>query len=146
MSAPPVAWALDERIAGTSLEVCDLELCHVRLQDDARWPWLVLIPRLPGLSELEDLPAADRARLTEEIVRAGAAVRAAGGAAGVAVDKLNVGALGNIVPQLHVHVVGRRREGDPAGAGPVWGVGLAQAWPEREREKALAAARAALRG
>ena len=139
-----MSWALDERIAAASLAVADLELCHVRLQDDARWPWLVLVPRAPALAELEDLAPADRARLAEEVVRAGAAVRAVGAAVGLAVHKLNVGALGNVVPQLHVHVVGRRREGDPAATSPVWGCGLATSWPAGRREAVLAAARAAL--
>lgn len=137
-------WALDERIAAASLPVCDLPLCQVRLQDDARWPWLVLVPRQPGLVELEDLAPADRARLTEEVVAAGAAVRAVGAAAGLPVDKLNLGALGMIVPQLHLHLVGRRRTGDPAGSGPVWGCGLPAPWPADRREALREAARAAL--
>lgn len=119
-------WTLDPRIAATSLEVADLDLCQVRLQDDARWPWLVLVPRVTGAVELEELAAGDRARLMEETVRAGAAVRALGRASGTVVDKLNIGALGNIVRQLHVHVVGRRSRDDPAGAGPVWGFGAAE--------------------
>jgi diadenosine tetraphosphate (Ap4A) HIT family hydrolase len=145
MSAAEKGWALDARIAATSLEVCDLPLCHVRLQDDARWPWLVLIPRRPALVEIEDLAPGDRARLVEESVRAGDAVRAAGAAAGLPVDKLNVGALGNVVAQLHVHVVGRRRDGDPAGAGPVWGYGAATPWPAAERASLIAAVRDRLR-
>ena len=60
MSAARAGWALDERIAAASLAVADLELCHVRLQGDARWPWLVLIPRAPGLVELADLAPTDR--------------------------------------------------------------------------------------
>ena len=144
MSGPGVGWALDERIAGSSLAVADLELCHVRLQDDARWPWLVLVPRRPGLAELDDLDPAGRGALMEETVRAGAAVRAVGAALDLAVDKLNVGALGNVVAQLHVHVVGRRRLGDPAASGPVWGCGVARALSTPARERAMEAARAAL--
>ena len=101
-----------------------LELCEVRLQDDARWPWLMLLPRIAGAVEIEDLAAFDRARLVEEAVLAGVAVRAMGVAQGRPVEKLNVGALGNLTPQLHVHVVGRRRD-DPAWPGPVWGFGEA---------------------
>ena len=142
MTAPELA--LDERLAAGSVAVAELQLCHVRLSDDARWPWLVLVPRRPALVELEDLAPAERARLMEEVVRAGAAVRAAGAAAGIPVDKLNVGALGNVVAQLHVHVVGRRREGDPAGVGPIWGVGTAVPYEADRRAEVLAAARAAL--
>ena len=141
---PRVDWALDERIAAASLEVTDLELCHVRLQDDARWPWLVLVPRRAGATELSDLAPAERALLMEEVVRAGEAVRAVGEALGLAMDKLNVGALGNVVPQLHVHVVGRRREDDPAATGPVWGSGTATALDAVAAKAAAAAARRVL--
>src|SRR5688572_25578423 len=113
---------IDGRLTFASELLTDLPLCQARLQADARWPWIVLIPRRPGLRELEQLDAADRAQLLEEIAAAGAAVRAVGAALDVAVEKLNVGALGNVVEQLHVHVVGRRRE-DPAWPGPVWGFG-----------------------
>ena len=110
----------DAAFEGGSQALADLDLCAVRLQLDARFPWLVLIPRVAGARELEDLSTADRARLMEEIVLAGAAVRAMGEAAGRPVYKLNVGALGNVTPQLHVHVVGRRLD-DAAWPGPVWG-------------------------
>ena len=104
-----------------------LGLCEARLQDDARWPWIVLIPRRAGAREIEHLSLANRALLMEEQVAAGAAVRAIGSALGKAVEKLNIAALGNVTPQLHVHVVGRRSD-DPAWPGPVWGVGEARAY------------------
>lgn len=128
-------FVLDPAFVATSHRVVDLPLCEARLQDDARYPWLVLIPRQAGLREIEDLDAADRRQLMEETVRAGAAVRAIGARLGLAVDKLNIGALGNVTAQLHVHVVGRRR-GDPAWPGPVWGHSPAVAY----RAEALAAA------
>src|ERR1700754_2194442 len=109
----------------TSHALGELPLCHVRLQDDARYPWLVLIPRIAGAIELEDLSGNDRAALMEEVVLAGAAVRAVGQALGRPVAKLNVGQLGNVTPQLHIHVVGRRPD-DDAWPGPVWGHGTAQ--------------------
>jgi diadenosine tetraphosphate (Ap4A) HIT family hydrolase len=127
----------------TSEALGDLALCHVRLQADARWAWLVLIPRVAGARELDDLTANDRAALTEEIVLAGRAVRAAGAALGRPVEKLNVGQLGNLTPQLHVHVVGRRAD-DPAWRGPVWGVGTAQAYGAAALSAAMAAAREVL--
>jgi diadenosine tetraphosphate (Ap4A) HIT family hydrolase len=134
---------VDPAFEAGSIAVGELPLCHVRLQADARWPWLILIPRLPGLREVEDLSAADRARLIEETVLAGAAVRALGAATGFTVDKLNIGALGNVTPQLHVHVVGRRA-GDAAWAGPVWGVGVAEAYGDEPLDAAVAAVGAAL--
>ena len=127
----------------TSHALGDLPLCHVRLQADARYPWLVLIPRIAGAIELEDLSGNDRAALMEEVVLAGAAVRAVGLATARAVTKLNVGQLGNVTPQLHVHVVGRRT-GDAAWPGPVWGVGAAEAYAAEALATALAAARTAL--
>ena len=136
-------FAVDPAFEAGSIAVGDLPLCQVRLQADARWPWLILIPRRPGLREVEDLSTADRARLIEETVLAGQAVRALGAATGFAVEKLNIGALGNVTPQLHVHVVGRRA-GDPAWPGPVWGVGVAEAYGDAALEAAMAAVRGML--
>lgn len=136
-------FAVDPAFEAGSIAVGDLPLCHVRLQTDARWPWLIMIPRGPGLREVEDLSPADRARLIEETVLAGQAVRAIGAATGFAVDKLNIGALGNVTPQLHVHVVGRR-PGDAAWAGPVWGVGAAEAYGVEALDAAMAAVRGML--
>jgi diadenosine tetraphosphate (Ap4A) HIT family hydrolase len=107
-----------------SVFAVDWPLCHVRLQDDARFPWLILIPRIEGVTEIEQLPVRDRATLLEETVRAGALVRRLAEAAGQPIDKLNIGALGNVTAQLHVHVVGRRRD-DPVWPDPVWGRGEA---------------------
>jgi diadenosine tetraphosphate (Ap4A) HIT family hydrolase len=135
---------IDPAFAPGSQALGELAFSHARLQTDARWPWIVLIPRVEGARELEDLTVDQRARLIEEVVAAGAAVRAVGAAVEVAVEKLNVGALGNVTPQLHVHVVGRRK-GDPAWPGPVWGVGTAEAYESERLAAALAAARASLR-
>jgi diadenosine tetraphosphate (Ap4A) HIT family hydrolase len=127
----------------TSEPLGDLALCHARLQADARYPWIILIPRIAAARELEDLSPNDRAALTEEVVRAGLAVRAVGEALGRPVEKLNVGQLGNITPQLHVHVVGRRAE-DAAWPAPVWGVGTAEAYEPYDLATAVTAARAIL--
>ena len=134
---------LDPAFLATSHALGDLRLCHVRLQDDARYPWLVLIPRGAGLREIEDLPASDRGVLMEEIVRAGQALRGLGEALGAPPEKLNVGALGNVTPQLHVHVVGRRRD-DPAWPGPVWGHSPAETYRADELSYAVEVARRAL--
>lgn len=132
---PEGSFVPDPAFARGASRLVDLTLCEVRLQLDQRFPWLVLIPRRPGLRELEDLRDEDRAAFMAEIVRAGAAVRAMGAAMGRPVEKLNIGMLGNITPQLHAHVVGRRAD-DPAWPGPVWGQGAALAY-DGETEAAM---------
>jgi diadenosine tetraphosphate (Ap4A) HIT family hydrolase len=97
--------------------VCELTLCSVRLMDDARFPWLILVPRQPFLRELVDLSSDDQLTLLREINRAGRVLQRL-----YRTDKLNVAALGNMVPQLHVHVISRRTD-DDAWPKPVWGVG-----------------------
>lgn len=118
------AFKADPAFDPGSVIVCDWPLCQVRLQDDARFPWLILIPRRAGLHELEDLSPADRVRLMDEVVSAGETARMLGLAAGRPVEKLNVGAIGNVTAQLHVHVVGRRHD-DGLWPDPVWGRGPA---------------------
>jgi diadenosine tetraphosphate (Ap4A) HIT family hydrolase len=133
--------SLDPAFDATSTALASLALCEARLQLDARFAWIVLIPRIDGVVELEDLSVEERAMLTSEIVTAGQAVRAIGVALGRPIEKLNVGQLGNVTRQLHVHVVGRRRD-DACWPGPVWGHGVAAAYGEA----ALAAAKAAAVG
>lgn len=116
----------------TSVAAAEWPLCHVRLQDDARFAWLILIPRVEAAVELEDLSVEQRAVLMEETVRAGALVRRLG-----AVEKLNVGAIGNVTAQLHVHVVGRRRD-DGLWPDPVWGRGPVVPYTDDERARRLA--------
>jgi diadenosine tetraphosphate (Ap4A) HIT family hydrolase len=132
-------FAVATAILRTSEPLASLALCEARLQTDARWPWLVLIPRRPGAKEVEHLSPADRATLMEEAILAGAAARAIGSALGRPVEKLNLAALGNLTPQLHVHVVGRRAD-DPAWPNPVWGVGQPLAYDPLALERARAAA------
>lgn len=110
----------DPRLLAHSVAVAAWALCDVRLMDDARFPWLVLIPRIAGASELDDVPAADRSGLMAEMIRAGEIVRRLGEAMDRPVDKVNTAALGNVTAQLHVHVVGRRRD-DPLWPDPIWG-------------------------
>lgn len=120
-----MSWTPDPAFSASSQAVADLPLCHVRLQDDARYPWLILLPRVVGAVELTDLSREDRSRLMDEIVRVSGVVRRMGEAMQRPVDKLNVATLGNVTAQLHVHVIGRRRD-DEAWPGPVWGVGSAR--------------------
>ena len=112
-------FVLDPRLAADSVFIADGPLSQVRLMDDTRFPWLVLVPRVNGVSEWLELDGGQQRLLLAEINQAGQLIRAQPG-----VEKLNIGALGNIVRQLHVHVVGRHA-GDPAWPGPVWGSGAA---------------------
>jgi len=134
---------LDPAFPATSEALGDLALCHARLQADARFAWVVLIPRVGGARELEALTHDQRSQLMAEVVHAGEAVRAVGAALGRPVAKLNVGQLGNLTPQLHVHVVGRRPD-DDAWPGPVWGCGTAEPYAPGALADAVEAARTAL--
>ncbi|NII73870.1 diadenosine tetraphosphate (Ap4A) HIT family hydrolase [Dyella sp. SG562] len=115
-------FALDGRLAADTRHVASLPLCELLLMNDARFAWLVLVPRKAGMVEIADLADTEQRTLWSEVNQAAAALRAC-----APCDKLNLGALGNIVRQLHVHVVARR-EGDAAWPGPVWGSGAAQAY------------------
>lgn len=114
------AFVLDPRLEQDTAWVCDWPLAAVRMMNDRRYPWLVLVPRRVGLVEPFDLNADDRARLWREVDSAGAQLKKATGC-----RKINVGALGNIVSQLHLHVIARN-ETDAAWPGPVWGKGAAE--------------------
>jgi len=114
------AFELDPRLATDSVFIADGPLSQVRLIDDSRFPWLVLVPRVAGASEWIDLDGGQQRLLLAEINQLSRLLRAEPG-----VEKLNIGALGNIVRQLHVHLVGRH-PGDPAWPGPVWGSGAMQ--------------------
>lgn len=111
-----MAFDLHPRLALDSTPVCALDLCDVRLHADSRWPWLLLVPRRAGARELHDLKPADQEGVVREAAAAGRALAAITGA-----HKINTAALGNIVEQLHVHVVARR-PGDTNWPHPVWGV------------------------
>ncbi|WP_454830267.1 HIT domain-containing protein [Pseudoxanthomonas wuyuanensis] len=111
---------LDPRLVADSVFLADGPLSQVRLMNDARYRWLLLVPRVDGAVEWLDLDGGQQRLLLAEINRVGALLRAEPGTA-----KLNIGALGNIVRQLHVHLVARR-DGDAAWPGPVWGHGSAE--------------------
>ena len=119
-------FTLDTRLAADTELVGDLKLSRVLILKDARYPWLVLTPRIDGLVELDDLAPDDLRQLMQECALATQAMRGFSG-----VEKVNLGALGNIVRQLHVHVVGRRF-GDYAWPGPVWGAGQAAVYQPAE--------------
>ena len=122
-------FALDPRLAADTLAIGDLELCRVVLMNDARYPWLILVPRRPDLREIVDLGVGERAVLIEEIAEASRVLGELTGA-----EKLNIGAIGNLVSQLHVHVVARFAV-DAAWPAPVWGRGTASRYaPEAARD------------
>lgn len=110
-------FTLDERLSTDTLPVADLPLCRVLLMNDARYPWIILVPRYPSISEVFELSAADQQQLWREATQLGEAMKEALGG-----DKLNIATLGNVVSQLHVHVVVRRRT-DATWPAPVWGNG-----------------------
>ena len=111
----PAHYALHPQLAADTHPLATLALCELRLMDDANYPWLVLVPRIAGARELIDLEAAQRRELMDETDLAARLLRDV-----FRPFKLNVAALGNLVPQLHVHVIARD-EGDPAWPAPVWG-------------------------
>jgi len=123
---------LDGRLSRDSDLVTTLGLCEVRISGDGRWPWLILVPRRIGLEELFDLTPLDQSVITFEINAVAEALKKATGA-----TKINVGALGNIVRQLHVHVIARF-EGDANWPNPVWGFGEAKPWEETEKRQLIA--------
>ncbi len=131
---------LDPRLAADSHWLADGPLSQLRLMDDRRFPWLVLVPRIGGASEWVDLQPATQAQLLREVNFAASLLRADGPC-----DKINIGALGNIVRQLHVHVVARR-EGDAAWPGPVWGSGQPQGHDPGELAARIRSLRAHLPG
>jgi diadenosine tetraphosphate (Ap4A) HIT family hydrolase len=111
----PTRYELHPQLAADTHPLATFALCDLRLMDDANYPWLILVPRLPAARELLDLDATQRHQLGDEIDRAGRLLRDV-----FQPYKLNVAALGNLVPQLHVHVIARF-EHDPAWPAPVWG-------------------------
>jgi diadenosine tetraphosphate (Ap4A) HIT family hydrolase len=129
---------LARELGAVTVPVSQLKLCNLLLMDDARFPWLLLVPRRPEAVEIIDLGPADRLLLLDEITAVSQALKAV-----TACDKLNIAAIGNIVPQLHVHVVARFRT-DSAWPGPVWGSGRAVAYAAAERDKLVSRLHAAL--
>jgi len=112
---PDTAWSLHPQLEKDTTPVGDLPLCRVLAIDDADYPWLVLVPRRSGGVEIADLSDADAALLMSEIAHTSRVLKAV-----TRCDKLNVAAIGNIVPQLHVHIVARRKD-DPLWPKSVWG-------------------------
>ncbi len=119
-----MSFHLDARLGQDTLPVGRLELCDIRLLNDARWPWLVLVPQRSDCSEIFDLSNDEQLQLARETALISKMLQKNSSA-----DKINTGALGNIVRQLHVHVIARF-EGDANWPGPVWGFGTAERYSE----------------
>src|ERR1700733_3245182 len=133
-----MSFELDERLARDALVIGDWPLTRGLLMNDARWSWLILVPRREGMVELTDLELADQTQLMDEAGRAARFLKSH-----VQADKINVDALGNIVRQLHLHIVARV-VGDPACPGPVWGYGAATPYDDGAARALIAAAREGL--
>lgn len=119
-AATEAGFALHPRLAADTLPLGDFPLCRLLLMNERRFPWCLLVPRRAGVREIHALTAPDRRRLWQESHQLTLAMLAAFGG-----DKFNLAALGNQVPQLHLHHV-VRRVGDAAWPHPVWGCGPAQ--------------------
>jgi diadenosine tetraphosphate (Ap4A) HIT family hydrolase len=110
------AWTLSAQLKTDTIDIGDLPLSRVLIIKDAHYPWLLLVPRRPDIIEIIDLSEVEQAQLMTEVCRVARALKDI-----TKCDKLNIAALGNLVPQLHVHVIARRA-GDAAWPRPVWGV------------------------
>ncbi|GED23636.1 HIT domain-containing protein [Halomonas halmophila] len=120
-------FTLDDRLAQDGHYITDLPLCQLRLMKDARFPWLVLIPRRAGITEVSELNEVDQRQLWHEATRAGELLSAC-----LSGDKLNIATLGNVVAQLHLHVILRRHD-DAAWPAPVWGHGEAVPYDDAQQ-------------
>ena len=110
------AWTLSAQLKTDTIDIGDLPLSRVLIIKDAHYPWLLLVPRRADIIEIIDLSEVEQAQLMTEVCRVARALKDI-----TKCDKLNIAALGNLVPQLHVHVIARRA-GDAAWPRPVWGV------------------------
>jgi len=133
-------WSLDPQLARDSAAIGDLPLCQVRLMDDVNYPWLLLVPRRRAVTEITDLAETDRAQLMREVAHIADALKNH-----TRCDKINVAAIGNVVVQLHVHVIARFRS-DLAWPKPVWGFAPARTYDESGKQKFVGAMRDRLIG
>ncbi len=131
------SFALHERLAEDTFPVARWALSRVLLMNDANFPWLILVPERPGLRDLHDLLPNDLATIMDEMVRASRALQGL-----FKPDKMNVAALGNMVPQLHIHVIARF-ETDSAWPKPVWGAAPPQPYEQEIAEELVSDLRAA---
>jgi diadenosine tetraphosphate (Ap4A) HIT family hydrolase len=138
VSGTPNVWLLHPQLAQDTVPIGDLVLSRVLLANDANYPWLILVPREPGLVELIDLEENEQVQLLGEVAAAARALKSI-----TECEKLNIAALGNQVPQLHVHVIARRHS-DAAWPKPVWGAAPPSAYSPTVRNGLIGALRRAL--
>jgi len=138
-SAVTKGWSLHPQLAQDTVPLGDLPLARVLLAKDANYPWLILVPRLPGLVELIDLEENAQVQLLGEIAAAARTLKSV-----TRCHKLNIAALGNQVPQLHVHVIARQHS-DAAWPKPVWGVKPPLAYNDGQQADLLGALRQSLK-
>ena len=138
VSDTPTQWSLHPQLAQDTVPVGDLALSRVLLANDANFPWAILVPRRPGLVELIDLEENAQIQLLGEIAAAARTLKSI-----TECEKLNIAALGNQVPQLHVHVIARRHS-DAAWPKPVWGAAAPAAYIPAVRDGLVGALRRAL--
>ena len=131
-------FSLDARLEADSEPLMWLGLCELRAMNDRRWPWLILVPQRPAIEEVHDLTPLDQAMLTFEVNMVAQALKKT-----TDCTKINTGALGNIVRQLHIHVVARS-EGDAGWPGPVWGHGPREPYTRAELHRFAQTVKAAL--
>ena len=132
MSGTEYSWQLDSRLAGDTLPVFDNGGVTILLMNDRRWPWLILVPKVAGAQELHDLGPEIGPVVMDIAISAGEKLKAMTGC-----EKINIAAIGNMVRQLHIHVIARN-EGDQNWPGPVWGYGSAEPYEESEAAELVA--------
>jgi diadenosine tetraphosphate (Ap4A) HIT family hydrolase len=128
------SFQLHPQLAADAIRIGDLPLSLLLLLNDARYPWFILVPRRVGITEIFELEPEDQRQLWQESARLSRFIKQAFHA-----DKLNIAALGNLVPQLHVHHIARYRS-DPAWPGPVWGHSAAQPYEKHTISERVAMA------
>ena len=126
-----MSFALDKRLGNSSVIVADWPLCTVLLKNDRRFPWLILVPKRADIREMHALEESDRQQVLKEICAASVAMEKV-----YKPEKMNVAALGNMVPQLHIHVIARFTD-DAAWPNPIWGVGQEEPYSAEELEQTL---------
>ena len=131
-------FVLHKQLRTDGLRVGRLSLCELRIVNDSRFSWCLLIPRIPDLVELHDLPTAHRPTLFNEIEQVSKHLLA-----NTTSDKINVAAFGNLVPQLHIHIIGRH-SADPAWPNPVWTAGPGENYTKADAEALIVGLRTAL--